>query len=116
MKENLMIQDKSASRPMRPDELKMLAERIFGTRWKSALGKAVGRNREMIGKYTKPGYRIPPEVADKVREMSHLGVAGELVFEAIQAHCWRSRPTEMHRAAKKADTALYAAGLIKDRR
>src|SRR6266404_3043353 len=108
-----MIRDKSASRPMRPDELKMLAERIFGTRWKSALGKAVGRNREMIGKYMKPGYRIPPQVADKVREMSRLGAAGKVVFDAIHRHCWRSRPPEMHQAAKSAEAGLYAAGLIK---
>ena len=111
-----MVQDKSASRPMRPDELKMLAERIFGTRWKSALGKAVGRNREMIGKYMKPGYRIPLEVADKVREMSRLGAAGKVIFEAIHGHCWRSKPPEMHQAAKKAEAGLYAAGLIKERR
>jgi hypothetical protein len=111
-----LVQDESASRPMKPDELKILAERIFGTRWKSALGKAVGRDRVTIGRYMKLGYRIPPEVADKVREMSRLGAAGKVVFDAIHRHCWRSKPPEMHQAAKSAEAGLYATGLIEKAR
>jgi hypothetical protein len=113
MQENLLVQDESASRPMKPDELKILAERMFGRRWKSALAKAVGRDRVTIARYMKLWYPIPTEVADKVREMSRLDAAGKIIFDAIYRHCWRSRVPEVHQAAKNAEAGLYAAHLIK---
>jgi hypothetical protein len=60
-----------------------------------------------------PGRRIPPKVAEKVREMSRLDAAGKIIFDAIYRHCWRSRPLEVHQAAKNAEAGLYAAHLIK---
>ena len=111
-----MTQKEPGSPPMMPDELKKLGELMFGRRWKTAFGKIIRRDRRTIGKYMKLKHQIPSEVAETVRELGRLRGAGKVVFKAIHGPCWRSKPTEIHQAAKRAELDLYAAGLIKDGR
>jgi len=49
---------------MVPDELRRRGKFMFGTRWKSALGKVIGRERRTVGKYMKLMHQISPESAE----------------------------------------------------
>ena len=100
--------------PMTAAELAERGQLMFGERWTTPLARATKVAPRSMRNYRSGKRSIPLEVANKVRELSTLGMPGLVIRRAIE-RVWPECPVHRaHSIARQAEDDLMFYKLLRD--
>jgi hypothetical protein len=108
----MFVNRKHTEHPMTPAEFTAAGELLYGRWFKSPLARALGRDRNMIRKYSSGEQRIRPRLAAEIRAIVNIGPTGTVIRNTIRKIAPEIQPFMAHKIAKQIVIDLRSLGII----